>query len=85
MEGQFTEIKKQLELLMASGIVKTLTPLLGQRQSSKINQLEGTTTDAISVSVTTPAVTSVTSPVTGKLVNNNYYVNICCNTYSHTF
>ena len=68
MEEKFTEIKKQIELLMASGIARTLTPLLGHPAAY---QLGGTTTNAISVSgvnACASVATTVTSPVTGKLV-----------------
>ena len=68
MEGKFTKIKKQMELLMASGIARTLTPFLGH---SAAYQLGGTTTNAISVrgvNARASVVTSVTSPVSSKLV-----------------
>ena len=39
MEVQFTEIKKQLQLIMGSGIATTLEPILGH--SSRANELQG--------------------------------------------
>ena len=45
METQFTEIKKQLQLIMASGIATTLGPILGH--SSTANELQGPITPVV--------------------------------------